>query len=179
MVCLCCKLRVEEELDRLGIHYVRVELGVVELMEEITPVQREQLRTNLLSSGLDLIEDKKRKLVENIKTTVIEMIRYADELPKVKYSLYISEKLNLNYTYLNNLFSKETGVNIQHYIINIKTEWAKELISEGELNFSEIAYLLQYNSESHFSKQFHQITGLSPSDYKHLEQKPRINLENV
>lgn len=179
MVSLRCKLLVEEELRRSGIRNSLIDLGVVTLQEEITPEQHEQLKTNLLKSGLELLDDKKSILIERIKNVVIEMIHYSEELPKVNYSDYISEKLGYDYTYLSNIFSEEKGITIQQYIINNKIERVKELLLYDELNLTEISYRLHYSSVAHLSNQFKKITGISPSYFKKLKLKHRGNLENL
>ena len=179
MVCSRCKMFVKQELHQLGLQNVTVELGIVEIIDDFTTGQREQLRTNLLRWDLELIDDKKSILIKRIKTVIIEMIHYSDELPPVNYSQIISERLNRDYTYLANIFSEVTGNTIQHFIIQHKIEKVKELLMYGELTLSQIANQLHYSSVPYLSKQFHQITGISPSDYKRLNQKHRNNLENV
>ncbi len=179
MVSLRCKMIVKEELKKLGLRYVIVELGQVEIMEDITPEQHEQLKANLLKSGLELLDDKKSILIEKIKNVVTEMIHYTDELPKINYSDYISEKLNYDYTYLSNIFSEVNGITLQQFIIINKIERAKELLLYDELNLSEISYKLNYSSVSHLSKQFKKVTGLSPSFFKKMKQKRMGNLENL
>jgi AraC-like DNA-binding protein len=170
---------VKEELTKLGLHYVIVDLGMVTLLEKSTLEQRHILKGNLLQSGLELLDDKKAILIEKIKSVIVEMIHYADELPQKNYSDYISEKLGYDYTYLANMFSEVKGITIQQFIILHKIEKAKELILYGELNLTEIAYLLHYSSVAHLSNQFKKITGLSPSYFKQLKQRRNDNLENV
>ncbi|MCD6115461.1 helix-turn-helix transcriptional regulator [bacterium] len=179
MVSLRCKMMVEEELKKLGIRYVIVELGMVNILEDITQDQRDQLKKNLLKSGLELLDDKKSILIEKIKNVIVEMIHYSDELPKVNYSDYISEKLGYDYTYLANTFSEVSGITIQQFIINHKIEKVKELLLYNELNLTEISYKLHYSSVAHLSNQFKKVTGLSPSFYKQLKQKRKKNLENM
>lgn len=179
MVSLRCKMMVKEELKKLGLHYVVVDLGAVEIMEDITPEQHELLKTNLLKSGLELLDDKKSIIIEKIKNLITEMIHYSDELPEVNYSDYISDKLKYNYTYLANLFSEVKGITIQQYIIINKIEKVKELLLYDELNLTEISYKLHYSSVAHLSNQFKKVTGLSPSFFKKLKQKRNSNLENV
>lgn len=179
MVSLRCKLMVKEELKKLGLHYVIVDLGVAKILEEISSEQFEELKKNLLKSGLELLDDKKSILIEKIKNVIIEMVHYSDELPKVNYSDYISEKLNYDYTYLSNIFSEVKGITIQQFIINQKIERVKELILYDEFNLTEISYKLNYSSVSHLSNQFKKITGLSPSFFKQLKQKRNQNLENI
>lgn len=178
MVSLRCKMVVKEELKKLGLHYVLVDLGIVEIMEDINQKQHDQLKKNLLKSGLELLDDKKSILIEKIKNMIIEMIHYSDDLPKINYSDYISDKLKYDYTYLSNIFSEVKGISIQQFIIVHKIEKVKELLLYDELNLSEISYKMHYSSVSHLSKQFKKITGLSPSYYKQLKQKRRDNLEN-
>jgi len=172
-------MMVTAELKKLGLHYSTVDLGMVETLEEILPDQRNQLKMNLLKSGLDLLDDKKSILIEKIKAVIIEMIHYADELPKVNDSIYISEKLQHDYTYLSNTFSEVKGITIQHFIISHKIEKVKELLLYNELNLTEIAAKLNYSSVAHLSTQFKKITGLSPSFFKKLKQKRQDNLENL
>ncbi|KAB2915461.1 MAG: helix-turn-helix transcriptional regulator [Bacteroidetes bacterium] len=179
MVSLRCKMVVKNELKLLGLHYIFVDLGMVEVLEEITPDQLQLLKISLKKSGLELLDDKKSILIEKIKNVVTEMIHYSDELPKANYSDYISEKLNLDYTYLSNIFSEVKGITLQQYIIIHKIERVKELLLYDELNLTEISYKLHYSSVAHLSNQFKKITGLSPTYYKKLGQKRKSNLENM
>ncbi|WP_246202996.1 helix-turn-helix domain-containing protein [Fulvivirga lutimaris] len=179
MVSLRCKMMVKEELSKLGIHYVVLDLGVVEVLEDITIEQRAELKMNLLKSGLELLDDKRSILIERIKNVIIEMIHHTDELPKVNYSDYISEKLDYDYTYLANTFSEVKGITIQQFIIINKIERAKELLIYDELSLTEISYKLHYSSVAHLSNQFKKITGLTPTFYKELKDKRKLNLEDV
>jgi AraC-like DNA-binding protein len=179
MVSLRCKIVVKDELRKLGISYLNISLGQVELAEEINRSQLENIRTALKQSGLELMDDKKAVLIEKIKDVVIEMVHYEDELPKVNFSDYLTEKLEYNYTYLANLFSETEGTTIEHFIIIHKIERVKELIIYDELNLTEIAWKLHYSSVSHLSNQFKKITGLTPSFFKSLKNKKRNNLENL
>ena len=179
MVSLRCKMVVKDELRKLGISYSNISLGQVELTEEINQSQLENIRTALKRSGLELMDDKKSVLIEKIKDVVIEMVHYEDELPKMNFSDYLTEKLGYNYTYLANLFSETEGTTIEHFIIIHKIERVKELIIYDELNLTEIAWKLHYSSVSHLSNQFKKITGLTPSFFKSLKDKKRSNLENL
>jgi len=179
MVSLRCKMMVKEELLKLGLHYVVVDLGMIEILEDITLEQRLQLKQNLMKSGLELLDDKKSILIEKIKNLIIEMIHYTDELPKVNYSDYISEKLGYDYTYLANIFSEVKGITIQQFIILHKIERVKELLIYDELNLTEISYKLHYSSVAHLSNQFKKITGLTPTFYKQLKNKRKANLEDL
>ena len=179
MVSQRCKMVVKEELKKLGLRYTVIELGMTEILEDITASQRDQLKANLLRSGLDLLESKKSILIEKIKNVIIEMIHHSDELPKVNYSDYIAAKLGHDYTYLANTFSEVKGTTIQQFIIMHKIERVKELLLYGELTLTEISYKLNYSSVAHLSNQFKKVTGLSPSFYKQLKHKRKSNLENV
>jgi AraC-like DNA-binding protein len=179
MVSLRCKILVKEELKKLGIKYLAVDLGTVEIPERLTSRLHDQLKENLLKSGLELLDDKKTILIEKIKNVIIEMVHYSDELPDMNYSDYISEKLHYDYTYLSNMFSEVKGITIQHFIIIHKIEKVKELLLYDELNLSEISYKLHYSSVAHLSNQFKKITGLTPTFYKQLKQKRMSNLENM
>jgi AraC-like DNA-binding protein len=179
MVSLRCKLVVKDVLKNLGINYLSISLGQVELPGNVTRIQLEQIRTALKPSGLELMDDKKSVLIEKIKDIIIEMVHYEDELPKVNFSDYLAEKLNYNYTYLANLFSETEGTTIEHFIILHKIERVKELIIYDELNLTEIAWKLHYSSVAHLSNQFKKVTGLTPSFFKSLKIKKRDNLENL
>jgi hypothetical protein len=148
-------------------------------MEELNAGQISYLRNELLQSGLELMDDKKSILIEKIKTTIIEMVHYSEDLQKTNFSTYLSEKLGYNYTYLANLFSEMQGSTIEHFIILHKVERIKELIFYGELNITEIAYNMNYSSVAHLSSQFKKVTGLSPSHFKQLKDKRRTPIEEV
>lgn len=170
---------VKDELRNLGLHFIAVDLGEVEIFEELTKEQHTQLKENLLRSGLELLDDKKNILIERIKAVIVEMIHYSEELPKINYSDHISEKLNQDYTYLSNIFSEVKGITIQQYIIFHKIERVKELLLYDELTLTEISYRMQYSSVAHLSNQFKKVTGLTPTFYKQLRQKRNQNLENL
>jgi AraC-like DNA-binding protein len=170
---------VKEALEGLGLHSMSVNLGEVEIQEDITVEQRALVNTVLLRSGLELMDDKKAMLIEKIKNVIIEMVHYSDELPRIKFSTYLSEKLDYNYTYLANLFSETEGTTIEHYILLHKIERVKELILYDELNLTEIAWKMNYSSVAHLSRQFKQITGLTPTFFKTLKVKRRSMLEDL
>ena len=172
-------MMVKEELKKLGLLYGIIDLGMVEMLEEITQEQHEQLKINLLKSGLELLDDKKSILIEKIKNVIVEMIHYSDEVPTMNYSDYISEKLDYDYTYLSNIFSEVKGITIQQFIIINKIERVKELLLYDELNITQISYKLHYSSVAHLSNQFKKITGLSPSFFKKLRKKRSETLENM
>lgn len=179
MVSLRCKMLVKEELKKLGLDVISVDLGMVEFRDEITEEQLETLDRNLRKAGLELLDDKKNILVEKIKSIIVEMVHYSDELPKINDSDYISRKLGYDYTYLSNIFSEVKGITIQQYIIMHKIERVKELLLYDELTLTEIAHKLHYSSVAHLSNQFKKVTGLTPTYFKELKEKREKNLEDL
>jgi AraC-like DNA-binding protein len=179
MVSIRCKNVVKEELNKLGLHWTKVKLGEVEVMESLTIEQLEQLKNALMKSGLELMDDRRAILIEKIKNIIITMIHYADEPYPQNLSDYISEQLNHDYTSLANLFSEVTGITIEHYLIAHKIERVKELLIYDELNLTEIAYKLNYSSVAHLSNQFKKVTGLTPTFFKQLRFKKFSSFENV
>ncbi len=179
MVCIRCKMVVKDELTKLGLHFSTVELGEADIKENITPEQRYQLKTGLLKSGLELMDDKKSILIEKIKNIIIELVHYSEEPLVINFSAYLSDKLQYDYTYLANLFSEVQGTTIEKFMIVHKIERVKELLVYDELNLTEIAYLMHYSSVAHLSTQFKKITGLTTTHFKQLKHKRRSMLEDV
>lgn len=179
MVSARCKMAVKEELKKLGLHFIVVELGEVEIMENLSAEQRDSLKRGLHTSGLELIDDKRSILIERIKKVIIEMVHHSEEVIKINFSHYLSEKLQYDYTYLANLFSEVQGTTIEQYIIAHKVERIKELIIYGELNITEIAWKMNYSSVAHLSNQFKKMTGLTPSHFKKLKDQRRQPLEEI
>ena len=168
MVSIRCKNVVKYELESMWVHFCSIELGQVELKDDITAEQHTRLKATLLKHGLELMDDKKAMLIEKIKNVIVEMVHYADEIPAIKNSEYISSEINQSYYYLSNLFSEVTGITIEQYIIAHKIERVKELLLYDELSLTEISYKLGYSSAAHLSHQFKKITGLTPSFFKNL-----------
>lgn len=179
MVSERCKMAVKEELKKLGLHFIVVSLGEVEIMENISMDMRAQVKAGLLLSGLELMDDKKAMLIEKIKNAIVEMVHHSDEMIKVNFSDYLAEKLSHDYTYMANLFSEVQGTTIEQFIISHKIERIKELIIYGELNITEIAWKMNYSSVAHLSNQFKKMTGLSPSHFKQLKDKRRSPIEEI
>jgi AraC-like DNA-binding protein len=170
---------VREELSKLGLQCTVVELGEAEVMGTVSDGQRDQIRTALLRSGLELMDDKKSVLIQKIKTVIIELVHYSEEPLAVNFSEYLSHKLGYDYTYLANLFSEVQGTTIEKFIITHKIERVKELLVYNELTLTEIAYRMHYSSVAHLSTQFKKVTGLTPSHFKQLKDKRRSMLEDV
>lgn len=179
MVSNTCKLVVKDALNKMNLHYIFINLGEVEIMEDLSKDERGQLNISLQKMGLELMNDKKTILIEKVKDTMVEMVNYADDLIKVNFSDYLSDKLNYDYTYLSNLFSEVQGTNIQHFVLLLKVERVKELITYDELTISEIAYKMNYSSVAHLSNQFKKVTGFSPSYFKNLRERRRNTIESI
>jgi AraC-like DNA-binding protein len=168
---------VKSTLENLQLHFKTLELGEVEIEEQLSAVEIENLKSALLKFGLELMEDKKSILIEKIKNIIVEMIHYSDEPPVFNFSSFLSEKLNYDYNYLSNLFSEVKGTTIEHFIIAHKIERAKELLMYNELTLTEIAEKLHYSNVSHLSNQFKKVTGLTPTFFKKMKDKRMIALE--
>lgn len=175
MVSARCKMLVKEILKEMGLHFIVVELGEIEVMEDIAAEQHEQLRLMLQESGLELMTDKKISLVDNIKKAINELVNNGNEMYGTNYSAYISKKLGHEYNYLSNLFSEMKGITIRQFIINQKVEKIKEMIVYDDLNITEIAWKMNYSSVAHLSNQFKKVTGFPPSHFKRLKEM-RSNL---
>jgi len=179
MVSTRCKLAVKEVLRELGLHFVIVDLGEIDIMENISEVQREKLKIALIGVGLELMDDKKAMLIEKITNVIIEMVHHTEEIIRINFSDFLSEKLHHDYTYLSNIFSEVKGITIQQFIIIHKVERIKELLLYDELNLTEISYKLNYSSVAHLSNQFKKITGLTPSHFKQLKDIKRRPIEDI
>lgn len=162
---------VKSELEKLGIAYKSVELGEVQLEKPLSETNRQKLTTELRKSGLEVMIDKKAILIEKIINIVVEMVHYSDELANVNFSTLLSEKIQQDYHKVAEIFSKTKGITIEHFIILHKVEKIKELIIYDELNLTEISYKMHYTSVAHLSRQFKQVTGLTPSFFQIAFQK--------
>jgi AraC-like DNA-binding protein len=169
---------VRDALDELHIPYSFVDLGLVEIKNTLSIEKWNALKALLLPSGLELMDDKKAMLIEKIKNVIIEMVHYSEEMPKVNYSDYISEKLGLEYTHMSKTFSEVKGTTIEQFIIIHKIERVKELLLYDEMSLTQISYVLNYSSVAHLSKQFKKVTGLTPSYFKQLKSQ-RTNLDKL
>ncbi len=169
MTGLQSKSALKTELKKLGLQYIMIGLGKVEIVGDVNEKQIERLRINLLGSGLELQSDRKNILIERIKDLITQMLNNHEECPKINYSDYISEKLKYDYTYLSNIFSEVKGITIQHFIIANKIERVKTFLLSNDMNLTEISYKLHYSSVAHLSTQFKKVTGITPSHFKHLD----------
>ena len=179
MVCSRCKMVVKAEFEKLKIEPLSVELGEVELTKPITETEKATLLQNLQALGFDLIDDKKSKTIDKIKTLIIELVHHQNNELKTNLSDYLAQELHQDYNSLSNLFSEVENNTIEKYFINQKIEKVKELIIYNELSLSEIADMLNYSNVAHLSNQFKKVTGFTPTYFKNIKDKKRIQIENL
>ncbi|MBA3648729.1 MAG: helix-turn-helix transcriptional regulator [Chitinophagales bacterium] len=179
MVCNRCKMVVKSELIKFGLHPASVELGEVEVAEEVDSQSKSELNEILVPFGFELIDDRKSRIIEKIKTTIVELVHYSDQQLKTNLSRYLSQTLQHDYTYLSNLFSQVTGITIEKYFISQKIEKVKELLIYDELSINEISEKLNYSSAAYLSAQFKTGTGMTPSQFKKLKNKTRSTLDTI
>lgn len=177
MVCDRCIRVVREELEKMGLKVTSIKLGEA-VVEGNVPVEKEEVSRVLSDAGFELLEDKNFKLIERIKTLIIDVIHHKTEFSG-NFSDYISKEIGRDYHYLSSLFSSMENITIEKFIILQKIEKVKELLVYGELTLSEIAYQLNYSSVAHLSSQFKQVTGHTPTEFKKLKQQPRVPLDKV
>ena len=181
MVCPRCIKVVREEIENFGHEISEISLGEVEIKDKLSEEEISKISDVLVDEGFELLLDNKAKLIENIKTAVIELINNSDEIDlfDVNYSKYISDNLNKEYHYLSTLFSSVENITIEHYIILQKIEKAKELLKYNEMTLSEISYKLGYSSVQYLSSQFKKVTGLSATEFKKLTENKRKPIDNL
>jgi AraC-like DNA-binding protein len=179
MVSLRCIIVVKDTLEKLGFQGAEANLGEVNLEETISEAQLSQIRQALLQSGFELIEDKKSILIQQIKNLIIELVYFFEEPLVQNLSVYLSDKLHHDYTYMSNLFSDKLGITIEKFYICHKIERVKELLTYDELSLTDIAFKMHYSSVAHLSSQFKKVAGMTPSEFKHREGDKRDLLENL
>jgi YesN/AraC family two-component response regulator len=170
---------VREVFLKLGLSPSIVELGEVQLAEDVSEAQRMQIRSALLPYGLELMQDRNSILIEKIKNVIVDLVHYSEEPLTVNLSEYLHQQLQLDYTYLSNLFSEVQGTTIEKFYISHKIERVKELLVYNELSLTEIAHCMHYSSVAHLSNQFKKVTDLTPSHFKQLSYKRRRMLEDL
>ena len=180
MVCDRCIKVVKDEFKTLNIEIDSIELGTVYLKEPLDDAQLSTIKKVLDNNGFELIGDKRSKIIDQIKTLIIEITHYEKRVPEaLNISEYISKEVGYDYSYLSNLFSSVEGITIEKYTIKQKIEKAKELLVYDELSLKEISYQLDYSSVQHLSNQFKKITGMTPSYFKKLKETRRKPLDQV
>jgi AraC-like DNA-binding protein len=179
MVCDRCRWVVKTEIEKLGFNANVIDLGEVELEANIDAKQKNQIKIALEKFGFELIDDKKSKIIEKIKTLIIDLVHQKNNELSTNLSEYLSNQLSQDYSSLSNLFSEVEDVTIEKYFISQKIEKVKELLVYDELTLSEIAFQLNYSSVAYLSNQFKKTTGFSPSHYKQLKDKKRKQIEDL
>ena len=179
MVCARCRKAVQDILEAQSITPLAVDLGEVTLEQVLTPDAKDRLAATLVAAGFELIDDRNSRLIEGIKTMIIGWVHHGGPLPRQKYSEAISAALHHDYSSLSRLFSETEGVTIEQYFILQKTERVKELMIYNERSLSQIAADMGYSSVAHLSAQFRKVTGMAPSAFRSLQQRPRKSLDEV
>lgn len=179
MVCSRCKMVVKSELEKLGLQLLAVDLGEVETLVPISNKQKKEVAEHLKGFGFELIDDKKSRTIDKIKTLIIDLVHTKNNEINTNLSDYLANHLSQDYNILSNLFSEVEGTTIEKYFINQKIEKVKELLMYDEMNLSEIAFMLNYSSVAYLSNQFKKITGLTPTHFKQLKDKKRRQIEDL
>nr|WP_235832063.1 AraC family transcriptional regulator [Flavobacterium ranwuense] len=179
MVCNRCIMVVKSELEKFGLHAISVELGEVEISEDLNKRKEQELNEKLVALGFEIIDDKKSRVVEKVKNLIVELVHFKDNRFKTNLSDYIVAAIGQDYSYISNLFSLQEITTIEQYYILQKIERVKELIVYDEFSLNEIAFQLNYSSASHLSKQFKKVTGLTPTFFKNLKEQKRHPLDNL
>ena len=179
MVCDRCKMAVVNELEKQHINFEKVELGEVTFTEKIEANKLKCFKENIERLGFELIDDKKSKLIEKVKTEIINLLHKPNAKLKVNFSNYLADKIGKDYSSISSLFSEVEGTTIEQYFIHQKIERVKELLVYDELSLSQIAEQLEYSSVQHLSNQFKKVTGLTPSHFKNLRDRTRKPLDKV
>lgn len=179
MVCNRCKMVVKSELEKLGFKPIHISLGEVTLEMELTNQEKAAIDKTLQLVGFSIIDDKKSRLIEKIKTLIVELVHQNSNELKTNLSDYLSGQLHNDYKYITTLFTEVEGTTIEKYFIAQKIERVKELLVYGELSLSEIAYQLNYSSVAYLSAQFKKVTGLTPSHFKDIRTEKRKPLDDL
>lgn len=179
MVCNRCIMVVKSELEKFGLHPLSVELGKIEIAEDLSKEKIVDLNIKLLNLGFLIIDDKKSQLVEKVKNLIVELVHFKDNRFTTNLSDYLVAAIGHDYSYISNLFSTQESNTIEQYYILQKIERVKELLVYDELSLNEIAFQLHYSSASHLSKQFKKVTAMTPTFFKNSEEQKRMSLENL
>ncbi len=179
MVCIRCEMVVKSVLKEMKLPYLYVIIGEVETENTLPTEKIEQFDIELKKYGLELLMGRKSIIVENIKNVIIQLVHYSDKNIRVNLSVHLSEKLKLEYPFLSKLFIEVKGITIEHFFILHRIERAKELMIYDELSLADIADKLYFSSESHLSKQFKKLTGITPTQFKQLKDNRRGSINNV
>ena len=178
MISQRCKIVVNNILQNFGIEVKDINIGEILLKEKLPVFKLAQLNNALKETGLELVFDKRNQLVQQIKNIIFEITYFSTDPLTVKFSCYLSKRLNYNYTYLAGIFKKLNGITIEHFMILQKIEKVKSMLIDGDMHLSEIAYRMNYSSVSHLSAQFKKVTGYNASEYKSLRINAYADIED-
>ena len=171
MVCRRCLKVIKHELEEINIEILSLELGKL-TVRSIKNIDKEidaKVLGVLHSNGFEIAKSEDEMLVEEVKITLIDLVKDLPMHIKEKTSEHLAMTLHRDYKILSKLFSKNEHTTIEKYFIKLKIERVKELIQLQQYTFSDIAYMLDYSSVNHLSRQFKNITGISMTDYKNAE----------
>ena len=171
-----CKRIIQEQLNNAQLSYNLLNANEIEINQSFTADYLYALNNNLSQFGIEIVASQKNTLIQKIKEAITDLINQKDDIILSKTSHYLAKKLNCGYRYLSGIFSEVTYTTIENYIIIQKIEKAKEMIASGELTFTEIAWKLNYSSIGHFSMQFKNITGFTPTIFKKIITQKRERL---
>jgi AraC-like DNA-binding protein len=179
MVCRRCVDAVQQEMTRHGLEVLHIQLGEIIVNKTLTEEQTVKLNEGLTELGFELLDDQKQKLIEKIKTIIINQVHHSDEPEKHKLSEVLSGNLHKDYSYLSNLFSEVEGITIEKYHINQRIERVKEMLIYNQLTLNEIAFKNGYSSAAHLSAQFKKVTGLTPKHFRAAGLNQRKFIDTV
>ncbi len=179
MVCSRCNMVVKAQFESNGLCPISVTLGEVEIEEQLTKAQLQQLDIALKQVGFEIIDDHKSQIIERIKNTIVTLVHHSPENIKTNLSEFIASQIHHDYSYLSNLFSEVEGTTIEKYFIAQRIERAKELLVYNQLTLSEIADQLGYSSVAYLSNQFKKVTGFTPTYFKSIKEHKRRNIEEL
>ncbi|MFO7977502.1 MAG: helix-turn-helix transcriptional regulator [Bacteroidales bacterium] len=170
---LACKVILQEHLEKLNIPYTINGMGEVEIQKDLSGKQLEKFRASLKRYGIEILDNSRNTLVQQIKEIIIELVYMNEKLPDSRISSYIAGRMNLSYSYLSRVFSEATLISIENYLILQRIERVKQLIMDEELTFTEVAWKLNYSSVAHLSNQFKKTTGLTPTLFQKIIARRR------
>ncbi|WP_449404248.1 helix-turn-helix domain-containing protein [Flavobacterium rakeshii] len=172
-------MAVRTELEAIKAPVKSIELGEVTIDGDLSPSQLQQLEESLTRLGFEIINDKRSRLIEQIKNEIIALVHHSGETLNQNLSFWLAEKMHYDYTYLSNLFSDIEGTTIEKYYIAQRIEKVKELLVYDEMSLSEIADKMGYSSAAYLSSQFKKITGFTPTHYKSIKETKRKKIDEL
>ncbi len=173
-----CRMILREQLDKFDFKYDIVETGCVNFHDTIPMEQYARLRQQLNHYGIEIVDNQKAILVQKIKAAILSMLEEGN-MPLIKISSYLSEKLNENYRTLSNVFTEVCHISIESFIIIQKIERVKQLLITENLSLTEISFRMHYSSVAHLSNQFKKITGFTPTVFQKVLQNKRTSTLSI